>query len=173
MVGNYSPTSHCLCFNLLHPFFWSPFPCTSSLARLKPLLSFLPSWFPTSRCPSISGWYKWEECSHGGEQGPSLALLRAGLGLMGTAFAFPSQPRLGQGLLSRCPNHPQLWLQSRTGAAHPPVSRAGQGRTGGRKRFCPATPDCTHQPCTRAGICSRLWSCKYLPLLLLKTCPRG
>lgn len=63
---------------------------------------------------------------------PWWCCVRAALGLMGTAFAFLSQPRLRQGLPSRCPNLPQLWLLSRAGAAHPRVSRAGAG---GRKRF--------------------------------------
>lgn len=101
LVGNYSPKTHCLCFNLLHPVF-PHFPAPAPLPG-----STLSSFFPVTRCPSIAGWYRWEECSHGGEQGPSLVLLCEDWpGAHRHCLCLPESAQAEVGLLSRCPNHP-------------------------------------------------------------------
>lgn len=53
------------------------------------------------------------------------------------------------------------------GVPAPPAVAQGQGW--GRKRFHPASLPTLHQG--QQSVPS--WSCKYLPSLLLKTCPRG
>lgn len=177
LVGNYSPESRCQSSSLI--FF--PFPCTSPLARPKPLLIFFfPAGFLLAGAPAI-----W-----GGTNGRNVAVEvsralprcwcpRAGLGLqlglVGTAFAFPSQPRLRQGLVSVCPTSPppdQALEQSRC-CPHP--CEQGRGECRGKEALPSGRTARTAHTNSAAGpgICSRLWSCKYLPLLLLKTCPRG
>lgn len=161
--------------------FFFPFPCTSPLARPKPLLSFFfPAGFLLAGAPAI-----W-----GGTNGRNVAVEvsralprcwcpRAGLGLqpglVGTAFAFPSQPRLRQGLVSVCPTSPppdQALEQSRC-CPHP--CEQGRGECRGKEALPSGRTARTAHTNSAAGpgICSRLWSCKYLPLLPLKTCPRG
>lgn len=144
LVGNYSPESRCQSSS---PIFFSHFPAPAPSPGPNLSSVFFSSWFPASRCPSNLGWYKWEECSHGGEQGPSPVLVSQGWAgaaarARGHCLCLPesAQAQAGTGLC--VPNLPA----PRSG------SGAEQGRVPGEGSASvrPHRSDCTHQQCGRA-----------------------
>lgn len=124
-----------------------------------------PQFFPAVCCQQVPQHFRVFQmggCSHGGEQGPSLVLLSQGWpGARGHCLCLPQSPRLRQGLLW-VPQPPQLWLRNRAGA--------GLGKEVLPSSLTAHTAHTSHAPGT-GSVPS--WSCRYLPSLLLKTCPRG
>lgn len=154
LVGNYSPKSRCQSSS---PIFFSHFPAPAPSPGPNLSSVFFSSWFPASRCPSNLGWYKWEECSRGGEQGPfpGAGVPGLGWGCSQGSWALPLPSRVSPGSgrdwsLCAQPPCPRFRLWSRAGAAHTPVSRAGAS-AGGRKCFRPAAPLGLHTPTVRQG----------------------
>lgn len=177
LVGNYSPESHCQSSSpIFFPISLHQPPCQ---AQTFPQF-FFSSWFPASRCPSNLGWYKWEECSRGGQQSPSPMLMSQGWAgaaarARGHCLCLPesAQAQAGTGLcVPNLPAPDQALEQSRC-CPHP--REQGRGECRGKEALPSGRTARTAHTNSAAGpgICSRLWSCKYLPLLPLKTCPRG